>query len=68
MPRRNYTLNDCPVCGAEGQEKNVYKPFPHGWVGCKNCRIYHVWINGGKMRAVEDWNRRGQTDVQQKLL
>ncbi len=68
--RRIYELNDCPVCGSKAQEKNVYKPFPHGWVGCKECRIYHPWVNGGKMQAVRDWNARGEEhyDAQQRLL
>lgn len=60
MSRRSYTLNDCPICGAKGQEKNVYKPFPHGWVGCNNCKTYHPWVNVGKMQAVRDWNARGE--------
>ena len=70
MPRRSYTLIDCPTCGAKGQEKNVYKPFSHGWVGCKNCKTYRPWVNGGKMQAVRDWNARGeeQRHAQQRLL
>lgn len=68
--RRSYTLIDCPKCGNPAQEKNVYKPFPHGWVGCKTCRVYIQWVNGGKMQAVSVWNRRGEDnkDAQQRLL
>lgn len=51
-------LARCQTCGADGQEKNVYEPFAHGWVGCKKCRRYVNWVKHGKLTAIKLWNEQ----------
>lgn len=50
-------LKPCPFCGKPGQEKKVYKPFFHGWVGCPECKCYINYEHSDKY-AVIRWNRR----------
>lgn len=58
--RKSWELEPCPVCGRDAQWKDVYQPFSHGWVGCKECQRFIKWSGKGKKTAVDQWNREAK--------
>ncbi|MBR2697470.1 MAG: Lar family restriction alleviation protein [Clostridia bacterium] len=51
-------LERCPLCGGEGQIKDVRGPkIRQGWVGCPACSLYINWKISPD-GAVRKWNRR----------
>lgn len=54
-------LEPCPVCGRDGQTKDVMQPFSHGWVGCKECQKIIYWTGKGKWTAINQWNAEAKT-------
>ena len=51
-------IRRCPLCGGRASEGYYRKPYPNGWIGCINCRLYTNWTNKGYEDAVKRWNRR----------
>lgn len=58
-----WELEPCPVCGRDGQMKDVYHPFTHGWVGCKECQKIIYWAGKGKNTAVDAWNAAARSEL-----
>ena len=50
-------LKRCPLCGADGQMKDVHVKIRQGWVGCPECGLYIHW-NVSPEGAIKKWNRR----------
>ena len=61
--RKARELEPCPVCGRDGQMKDVMHPFAHGWVGCKECQRFIYWAGKGKKTAVDAWNMSARRDT-----
>ena len=64
--RKAWELEPCPLCGRDGQMKDVYQPFAHGWVGCKECQRFIQWSGKGKRTAIEVWNAAARSVINGK--
>lgn len=59
-------LAACPNCGRDGQMKDAYQPFAHGWVGCRECQRFIKWSGKGKRTAIEAWNMAARREADGK--